>query len=140
MKLLIEKLTPTAKLPTRAHFNDAGLDLYADESLSLSPGQRTTIKTGLRLAIPTGHAGLIWDKSGLALNHGLHCLAGVIDAGYRGEVSVVVINLGQENHQIIAGQKIAQLLIQTITQPDIEETSLNEASDRGQRGFGSSGL
>jgi dUTP pyrophosphatase len=137
--LQVERLSATATLPTRAHPHDAGLDLYADQSLSLAPGQRQTVKTGIKLAIDPGYTGLVWDKSGLA-NQGLHCLAGVIDADYRGEVQIVVINLGSETIEIAVGQKIAQLLIQPVSTPPILETIIRDETTRGDQGFGSSGL
>ena len=138
-KLLVKKLTPTAKLPTRAYKNDAGLDLYADEDKILEPNKFNLIKTGISLAIPENCAGLVWDKSGLAKS-GLHALAGVIDAGYRGEILINLINLSSENYNIQAGQKIAQLLIQEVKLPEIIEMADLEDSDRGEKGHGSSGL
>ncbi|MEI7498522.1 MAG: dUTP diphosphatase [Candidatus Falkowbacteria bacterium] len=138
-ELLVERISETAKLPTRSHANDAGLDIYADRSIDLTPGQRHNMSTGLRLAIPDGFAGLVWDKSGVA-NQGLHVLAGVIDAGYRGELLISVINLGTATYRIQAGQKIAQLLIQKVEQPIIIETKIDDETTRGSGGFGSSGL
>ena len=136
--LLVERLTSSAKLPSRAHPTDAGLDLYADEEAILAPGEYRYIKTGLRLAIADGHVGLIWDKSGLA-GKGLHCLAGVIDSGYRGEIRINIVNLNPHEHRIEAGQKITQLLIQKIEIHEIIESSLNNDTDRGIGGFGSTG-
>jgi dUTP pyrophosphatase len=138
MELLVEKITPTAKLPTRAHPTDAGLDLYADETKTLAANERAFIKTGIKIAVPKNYAGLVWDKSGLAQN-GLTTIAGVIDAAYRGEVLVGVINLGQEPIEIKTGQKIAQLLIQPIELPEVAESKLDETV-RGADGFGSTGL
>lgn len=139
-KLLVEKITSTAKLPTRAHPTDAGLDLYSDESLILSPGQHGYIKTNIKIALPEGYVGLFWDKSGLAKNHGLHILGGVIDAGYRGELTVTLVNLGKEEYSIEVGQKITQLLIQAVATPEVFETVIDEQTARGANGFGSSGL
>ena len=136
--LLVERLTSSAKLPSRAHPTDAGLDLYADEEAILAPGEYRYIKTGLRLAIADGHVGLIWDKSGLA-GKGLHCLAGVIDSGYRGEIRINIVNLNPHEHRIEAGQKITQLLIQKIEIHEIIESGLNNDTDRGIGGFGSTG-
>ncbi|MEI6378775.1 MAG: dUTP diphosphatase [Candidatus Falkowbacteria bacterium] len=137
--LLVERITPTAKLPNRAHDTDAGLDLYADETVILAPGEYRYIKTGIRLAITDGHVGLIWDKSGIA-GKGLHCLAGVIDSGYRGEIMINIVNLNPHEHRIEAGQKITQLLIQRIEIHDIVETGLDNDTYRGAEGFGSTGL
>lgn len=134
-----EKLTPTAKLPTRAHATDAGLDLYSDEACVLAPGELRIIKTGIRLAVPEGCVGLIWDKSGIA-KEGVKSMGGVIDTGYRGEVCVILNNLSDKTYDIKIGQKIAQLLIQRIELFDIRENNLDDGTDRGQKGFGSTGL
>ncbi|MBI2411100.1 MAG: dUTP diphosphatase [Candidatus Kerfeldbacteria bacterium] len=141
MKLLIKKLVPEAVLPQFAHDTDAGMDLYSVETLQIAPGERCAIKTGLAMHIPEGYAGLIWDKSGRALKEGLKTMAGVVDSGYRGEVQVVLINLSTESTTISAGQKIAQMIIQKIEQPLIEEVEhVDDTSSRGQGGFGSTGL
>jgi dTMP kinase len=137
-ELRVKRLTATAKLPTRAHESDAGLDLYADDYYLLAPGDMAEIKTGIAMEIPAGYAGLAWDKSGLA-KRGLKTLAGVVDSGYRGEIIVIVKNLGSEIFSIEQGQKIAQLLIQKVELLKIKEASL-KASERGEKGFGSSGL
>lgn len=139
LALKIERLSPGAKLPTRSYSGDAGLDLYADRAYDLLPGQKQNIQTGLRLALPEGHAGLVWDKSGVA-NQGIHALAGVIDANYRGELLVTLINLSPAAYHIEPGQKIAQLLIQKVETPAVIEERLDDQTSRGQGGFGSSGL
>jgi dTMP kinase len=138
--LKIQRLTFNAKLPTRAHSTDAGLDLYASEYYTVMPGERARVNNGIRIAIPEGYAGLIWDKSGISTKNGVHTIAGVIDSGYRGELAVNIINLGPEPFNIIPGQKIAQLLIQKIEQPEILETEVNDNTDRGSNGYGSSGI
>lgn len=137
-KLIVAKITPTAKLPTRAHPTDAGLDFYADEDKVLATGERAFVKTGIKLAIPDGYVGLFWDKSGLAQT-GLSTIGGVIDAAYRGEIIIGLINFDSKTYEIKAGQKIAQLLIQKIELPLITEDKL-DTTDRGDNGFGSSGL
>jgi dTMP kinase len=137
--LKIERLSPTAKLPTRGHAYDAGLDLYADDYYTLMPGEKTMIKTGIKTAIPAGHVGLIWDKSGIAQT-GIHSMAGVIDAEYRGEILVNLINLGQDLYNIAPGQKIAQMLIQKIELPVMIETKIDDQTSRNDNGFGSTGL
>lgn len=138
-ELAVERLTPLAKLPTRAYKDDAGLDLYTTEYCSLPPGQSAIVKTGLKIAIPSGFVGLIWDKGGIA-KFGIHTIAGVIDAGFRGEVTVNLVNLGQDIYHIAPGQKIAQLLIQPIALPRVKEIKINDATERGSNRFGSSGL
>jgi dUTP pyrophosphatase len=139
MRLDVKKIVPEAKLPTRAHADDAGLDLYAVEDCVLEPGERRAIKTGIAMVIPFGYAGLIWDKSGLALKAGLKTMGGVIDASYRGEIQAIVINLSSEPYRIEQGSKIAQLLIQKVELLEVCEVSEIDATIRGDRGFGSTG-
>ncbi|MBU4347391.1 dUTP diphosphatase [Candidatus Parcubacteria bacterium] len=138
-KLIIQRLSPIAKLPTRARQSDAGLDLYSADYYSLFPGERAIIKTGIKMAIPDGFAGLIWDKGGIARD-GIHTMAGVVDAGFRGEVTVNLINLSQDIYNIAPGQKVAQLLIQKIELPDVVEEDIIDATDRGEGCFGSTGM
>ncbi len=135
--LLVEKISPEAKLPQKAHVGDAAYDLYAAENYSLAPYAQTTVKTGVKMAIPEGYVGLIWDKSGLAAE-GITTLGGVIDANYRGEVKVVVKNLSEDIFHIAQGQKVAQILIQPVLDLEISESPLNE-TERQENGFGSSG-
>jgi dTMP kinase len=137
-EIIIERIKPTAKLPTRAHPSDAGLDLYATENISIPPYGQDSISTGIKIAIPKDHVGLIWDKSGLA-NQGYTTLGGVIDSGYRGEIKVIFKNLSEDIYHIQEGQKIAQILIQKIETPLIKEAPVEDDTDRGQNGFGSTG-
>jgi len=137
--LKIEKIRPSAKLPRRAHPGDAGLDLYAADYYSLFPGDSITVSTGIKMAIPAGYAGLIWDKSGVAKS-GIHTTAGVIDSGYRGEILVNMINLSEDIYNIAPGQKIAQILIQPAPNLEIKEDKINDETSRNDNGFGSSGL
>ncbi len=138
MNLRVKRLSPQAKLPSYGHPNDAGLDLYSSEEMVIRPGEVKAVPTGLKMAIPPGFVGLIWDKSGLSLR-GVHRLAGVVDSGYRGEVKVVLINLGKENFEIAAGMKIAQMLIQPVAQAVVEEVGELDPTSRGEGGFGSTG-
>jgi dTMP kinase len=135
----IERINETAKLPTRAHTTDAGLDLYANDYYSITPYGQALVSTGIKIAIPDGYVGLIWDKSGLA-NKGFTTMGGVIDSGYRGEIKVVFKNLSEDIYNIEPGQKIAQLLIQKIELPEIEEGLVDNETDRQNGGFGSSGI
>ena len=137
--LKIEKIRPSAKLPRRAHPGDAGLDLYAADYYSLFPGDSITVSTGIKMAIPAGYAGLIWDKSGVAKS-GIHTTAGVIDSGYRGEILVNMINLSEDIYHIAPGQKIAQILIQPALNLEIKEDKIDDETSRNDNGFGSSGL
>jgi dUTP pyrophosphatase len=128
-------------LPGYAQPGDAGLDLCAAESITLKPGERGVVPTGLRLAIPDGHAGLILPRSGLALRHGVTVLnaPGLIDAGYRGEIRVLLINHGAEAVTLERGERIAQLVIQPVAQVRLVETDRLPDSNRGEGGFGSTG-
>ncbi|MCK5459539.1 dUTP diphosphatase [Candidatus Parcubacteria bacterium] len=142
MLLKIKKISPDAKLPTFAHSDDAGMDLYSSEDLEIQPRKKVNIKTGVIMEIPKGYAGLIWDKGGIA-NRSIHTLAGVVDAGYRGEVIVLMINLSNETYKIKKGQKIAQMLIQKIERPEIKEVLTDDKMQESLRGsgkFGSTGL
>ncbi len=140
MKLLVKALSMKAKLPTYANEHDAGMDLYANETITIEPLHRAVIPTGIAVAIPEGYVGLVWDKSGIAIKYGLTTLAGVIDAGYRGEILVAVYNTSNQIYVAEAGKKIAQLLIQPIAQPTIESVKTLPTSMRGDNGFGSSGI
>jgi dUTP pyrophosphatase len=139
MQLAIKKLHPEAKIPERAHAHDAGLDLFTLDGTTLERHETKVFRTGIALAIPEGHVGLIWDKSGLAAKQGLTCLGGVIDAGYRGEIFVTLANLGTEAYTITKHQKIAQMLIHKVELPTIEEVADLDDTERGDKHFGSTG-
>jgi dUTP pyrophosphatase len=140
MILKVKKLNPEAKLPVYAHKGDAGADLFSIEKVIINPGEIKSIHTGIAIALPENHAGLIWDKSGIAANHHIHCLAGVIDESYRGEWKVTLTNLGKEPFVIEKHQKIAQLLVQPIAYTTIKEVSEMDDTERGENAFGSTGL
>jgi len=140
MTIKIKKLHPDAILPKYANEHDAGMDLYASESLILQPGKRKLVSTGIAMAIPQGYVGLMWDKSGIAMKYGLKTMAGVIDAGYRGEIKILVHNLSNQEYLIEKGYKIAQMLIQPIEKKQLLEVEELDTTDRGEGGFGSSGL
>ena len=139
MKLLVKKISPRARLPVYNHPGDAGMDLFSCVQLIIGPGETVAVATGIQMAIPAGYVGLIWDKSGLALQ-GIHRLAGVVDAGYRGEVKVVLTNLRTEPFVVESGMKIAQMLIQPVPSVEIEEVDSLDPTSRGDNGFGSTGL
>ncbi len=128
-------------LPACARPGDAGLDLRAAQSVTLKPGERSVVPTGLRLAIPEGHAGLVLPRSGLALKHGITVLnaPGLVDAGYRGEIQVLLINHGAEPVTLERGERIAQLVIQPVAQARLVDTERLPDSSRGEGGFGSTG-
>jgi dUTP pyrophosphatase len=140
MKLKVKIISEGAKLPVYQHPGDAGMDLFAAEEVALGAGEVKAVPTGIKMAIPEGYVGLIWDKSGISLQ-GVHRLAGVVDAGYRGEVKVVMVNLGKGPFVFKRGQKVAQLLIQPVQAVevvDVGEGDLDETA-RGAGGFGSTG-
>jgi dUTP pyrophosphatase len=140
MILPVKRLTETAHLPTRAHPCDAGLDLYADESVIIESADRALVDTGLSIAVPPGYVGLIWPRSGLAAKHGISVDAGVIDAGYRGPVKVLITNSERPDYEIHRGDKIAQLLIQPVSLIEPVEMDALDATERNVGGFGSTGL
>jgi dUTP pyrophosphatase len=136
------KLSDKATLPTRAHDNDAGLDLHAAEGARIVPGGRVSVGTGLAVAIPEGLAGLVMPRSGLALKHGIALVnsPGLIDPGYRGEVRVLLLNTdGTTEFHISAGDRIAQLLLVPIAHASPLEADSLDSSVRGPAGFGSTG-
>jgi dUTP pyrophosphatase len=140
MKLKVKKISPGAKLPVYQHPGDAGMDLFAAEEIKLEAGEVKAVPTGIKMAIPQGYVGLIWDKSGISLR-GLHRLAGVVDSGYRGEVRIVMVNLGKETHVFKQGQKVAQMLIQPVQAVEVLDVGEGELDEtvRGEGGFGSTG-
>lgn len=140
MPILIKKLSPTATIPKYVHPHDAGMDLYSNETITLQPQERKLISTGVAMAIPSGYVGLIWDKSGIATNHGLKTMAGVIDSGYRGEIKILIHNFSNQPYTVQAGTKIAQMLIQPVVQKEIIEVQELDDTSRGKEGFGSTGM
>ena len=137
--LLFKRLHPEAKLPARGSARAAGLDLCAVERLTLGPGARAAVRTGLVVAIPEGFYGRVAPRSGLAVRHGLDVLSGVIDSDYRGEILCLLVNLGTEPFEIEPGARIAQLIIESIATPEpVWSEDLSE-TERGQDGFGSTG-
>ncbi|HTU94776.1 MAG TPA: dUTP diphosphatase [Solirubrobacteraceae bacterium] len=142
MSLRIARLDERARLPTRAHDGDAGLDLYALEGAVLAPGERASIPTGIAVEIPPGQAGLVLPRSGLAARHGVSVVnaPGLIDAGYRGEVRVLLLNTDREQpFALAAADRVAQLVLVRVELPELIEVASLTASERGAGGFGSSG-
>ena len=132
------RVSPEAVLPTRAHADDAGMDLYALEDVSLAPHAGRLARTGIALAIPAGFVGLVADRSSMA-KKGIKTAGGVIDAGYRGEIQVVLWNLSSQELRIGRGERLAQLLIVPIATPSVREARSLDETARGDKGFGSSG-
>ena len=139
MHLAVTKLTPEAKVPTYAHATDAGMYMYAAAAVTIPAHERVLVSTGIAMAIPEGYVGLIWDKSGIATKRGVTTLAGVVDAGYRGEVQIALYNTTEETVTFAAGEKVAQMVIQPVLQPELIEVDELEQSERGKGGFGSTG-
>ncbi len=125
--------------PSRSTAQAAGADLHAAEDLTLAPGERRLVPTGLRVAIPPGHAGLVWPRSGIAVRDGIDTMAGVIDIDYRGEVRVLLINHGREPFRIRRGDRIAQLLVQRVEPAEFVPADGLPESARVEGGFGSTG-
>lgn len=142
LRIEIVRDDPTLPLPAYAREGDAGLDLAAATTVTLPPGGRQLVPTGLRVAIPIGHAGLVLPRSGLALRSGVTVLnaPGLIDAGYRGELGVLLVNHGAEAVTITRGERIAQLVIQPIERATVVEVRELDATARGAGGFGSTGV
>jgi dUTP pyrophosphatase len=142
MRLRFARLTDAAAAPTRAHDDDAGYDLRAGEAATLPPGGRASIGTGVAVAIPDGHAGLVLPRSGLAARHGIALVnaPGLIDAGYRGEVRVLLLNTDREaSFEVASGDRIAQLVIVRHEAPELVEVDNLDETVRGAGGFGSTG-
>jgi dUTP pyrophosphatase len=140
IELPVVRLREEASLPGRAYAGDAGLDLAACERVELGPGERAVVPTGLAVAIPDGYAGFVQPRSGLAARHGIAVVnsPGLIDAGYRGEIRVVLLNTDRERSFVAdPGERIAQLVVLPV--PELEPVEVEElpASERGVRGFGS---
>jgi dUTP pyrophosphatase len=141
VSIKVLKLRPEAQLPRYAHvgaYGDLAADLYAAEALTIVPGATVAVSTGVALEFPPTHGALVEDRSGLALR-GVTTLAGVIDPGYRGEIKVVVTNLGAEAVEVKVGDRIAQLRIVHRIEADFEEVMELGIAARGVNGFGSTG-
>ena len=134
----VQRLASTAILPTKDNPNDAGIDIYTNESYVLSPGERHTFSTGLAIEFPAEFVALLWDRSGLG-SKGIHRLAGVIDSGYRGEWKIILLNTTDQPFEIKAGDKIIQCVLQRFEPVEIVEAQQLTETVRGARGFASSG-
>ncbi|MEK7556478.1 MAG: dUTP diphosphatase [Patescibacteria group bacterium] len=134
----VKRLSSTATLPAKKDPVDAGIDIYTNETHTLKPGEVHAFGTGITSEFPKGYVALLWDRSGLG-SQGIHRLAGVIDSGYRGEWKVVLLNTTKKPFVIRAGDKIVQCIVQKYEPVKITEAGRLKASQRGKRGFGSSG-
>jgi dUTP pyrophosphatase len=143
LRIRFQRLVPHAREPERAHDHDAGYDLRAAEAARLAPGERAGVGTGVAVAIPEGHAGLVLPRSGLAARHGIALTnsPGLIDAGYRGEIRVLLLNTDRdEPFEVAVGDRIAQLVVVRAEALDFEEVSALDATARAEAGFGSTGV
>lgn len=133
------KLDHGAKMPTRAHETDAGLDLYSRETKQIKAGESATFDTGVHIELPRGLYGKIESKSGLNVNYGIVSCGGVIDEGYNGSIKVKLYNLSDATYYVEPGDKIAQLVIMLYAAPALELADEIEGGERGSNGFGSTG-
>lgn len=142
MILKFKRIHPDAILPAYAHPSDAGMDVRSVENLVIPAGKRALVHTGLVMLLPPLYEAQVRPRSGLALKHGVTVLntPGTIDSGYRGEVGVILANFGETDFEIKTGDKIAQIVIAPVTQPEIVETEVVDETDRGAGGFGSTGV
>ncbi|MEM7591447.1 MAG: dUTP diphosphatase [Cyanobacteria bacterium P01_A01_bin.83] len=142
MELKIVKLHPAAITPQYAHPQDAGLDLFAIEENEIPPGETQLIKTGIAIALPPNTEAQIRPRSGLALKYSITVLnsPGTIDAGYRGEIGIILINHGKNPFSIVPGMKVAQLIVASIIRPKVTVASEFDSTTRDIKGFGSSGI
>lgn len=142
VEVKVKKLVPEAKIPKIEHEGDAGFDLYSTEDVILAPMERKLVGTGISISFDHGFEAQVRPKSGLAINHGITLLntPGTIDAGYRGEIKVIMANLGDKEYKVEKGKKICQVVFNKIETPKIKETEELEESVRGEGGFGSTGL
>lgn len=140
--MLLQRLDPDLAMPSRAHPGDAGLDLYARADVTLAPGERALVDTGIALALPAGYAAFVHPRSGLAARHGITTLngPGTVDAGYRGEIRVCLVNHDpRATTTLRRGDRIAQVVVQRVSEPVFTEVARLPGSDRGAGGHGSSG-
>ena len=142
MTVSFKRVHPDAVLPAYAHPSDAGMDVRSVDALVLAPGKRALVHTGLVINLPPLYEAQVRPRSGLALKQGVTVLntPGTIDSGYRGEIGVILVNLGERDFEIRKGDKIAQLVIAPVTQPEVAETTEVDVTDRGAGGFGSTGV
>ena len=135
-KLLVKKLTNSARLPIRHNEDDAGYDITSIEAISIKPNHKCLVSTGISFTVPKGTYGQIAPRSGLSMK-GIFVNAGVIDRGYTGEVKVMLFNMSEKTIELAEGSRIAQLIIKKIDLPIVVEVETLNDSDRGEGGFGS---
>lgn len=139
----VEVLITAQSVPSYSHPGDAGADLSSSEALTLAPGQRATVGTGVSIALPAGYVAFIVPRSGLAAKHGITVVnsPGTVDAGYRGEIKVTLLNTdSSDSFEIAIGDRIAQMIVMPVTQARFIHVEKLPVSERGESGFGSTGL
>lgn len=141
MKIPVLQIDARLPLPERAHPGDGGIDLRAAEPVSLAPGERALVPTGIAVAIPDGYAGFVVPRSGLAVDHGVTVVngPGLVDSGYRGELKVALVNLGNAPLQVERGRRIAQMVVVAVEAVELVPSDELPPSARGSGGFGSTG-
>jgi dUTP pyrophosphatase len=137
--LKVKKLSPNATLPVRASIGAAGYDLFSAEDCTIEPRTRKVVKTDLSMAIPARHYGRVAPRSGLSFKFGIDIAAGVIDSDYRGPLGIVMVNNGTNAFEVKAGDRVAQLLLERVSTPEVEEVEELDDTVRGTSGFGSTG-
>lgn len=142
MTLAIRRIDAAAQLPTYAHPGDSGMDVRSIETVTLRPGDRALVRTGLVFQLPPDAEAQVRPRSGLALRHGVTVLnaPGTIDAGYRGEVGVILVNLGAEPFTVEKGMKVAQVVVASVVRAEVVEVAETDTTERGADGFGSTGV
>lgn len=136
--LKVKRLSEHASLPVRASPGAAGFDLFSAEAAEIPAGHRKVIKTDIIVAVPSGHYGRVAPRSGLSFKFGIDIGAGVIDSDYRGPLGIVLVNNGTQIFNVAKGDRVAQLLLERVSVPEVEETDL-DVTERGAKGFGSTG-
>jgi dUTP pyrophosphatase len=140
MAVKVKKLSKDAELPEYALNSDIGFDIRANETIVIPVSEQRTIKTGLAMEIPQGYVGLIRDRAGIITKMGVHTAAGTFDPSYRGEVSIVLINCGEQDVEVEKGMRIAQMIIIPVAKAELKEVKELSSTERGERGFSSTGL
>ncbi|MBT5022212.1 dUTP diphosphatase [Candidatus Woesearchaeota archaeon] len=139
VQVKIQKINSDIQHLSYAKEGDAGLDLRSAEEKTIKAGDKEIIKTGIKMAIPQGFVGLIWDRSGMAAKHSIKSMGGVIDSGYRGEVGVILHNLGKTDFKVEKNMRVAQMLFQPVHSATLEHVEELDETDRGEGGFGHTG-
>lgn len=142
MRISLKRLDPELPVPAHSHPGDGGVDLHSTEAVTIGPGDRAIVPTGIAVAIPVGYAGFVVPRSGLAARQGLSIVnaPGLVDSGYRGEIKVILVNLGPNAVDIARGDRIAQLVVMSVETQEFDVVEELPDSMRGEGGFGSTGV